>query len=1614
MTSNSGWRGNSSRRESARPSRPQPDWTTAVPKGAAGQPRRVNKKKLLASILGIVAVIIIAYLLWDPAKPLRTASVFLNLLEKPADFENQLGFQIPQNLENTIFQQFQAVEPNELEKGLQADHFKDDDVVLVLLQTHLIPISGDDFACVTQGTNPDLNKPRKLSDVMSKIISIRDLGKNVLLVIDSQTARADWRTDLPGCELRSFFEKYVAAEPATKEKPLGSLTIVCSAASSGDSEPGSPKADGMTRLSYAFRKSFSRESLAKDEDLGLNRFLTSLKKFFNEFPTPGIGFRQPELLILGKSPDKKMETLPEQLSNFVLFRKMQQQAPNIPASKDDPELLKKSQDLWAKMEKENFASRWPEQWNSTAEQLVWAERAYFQGRNSTAETLIKVAGDRLDQALKQQQQTIAAADSADATGSLKELSSQLEAAYQKYSPGNDKNQFVTLRHDFEDVVKNCETEQCVHLLYDTLRKVHQQLLEAEDRSFSLQPKDRLNETEIDKLETLVTSLKNFAQAYGDAFRTADKAMRILPGTTFWCSKRSTLPAWAASESEWLPHLNRLCDHSDGRLSLEDVADLEATLKARQDASASDSAVQAPPSRVRAARTLRSHAILSLAYSRGLMKELHTMFTEPDERSDKNVLSDSLWVDRTNNLKGWTTKAAQELKSLEEEFRNAIDEDTATLLQGTDEQSLQHAFLYETLPLTFMGSEQRRRVHDKLREIRKTASGLAVQPSTDEADMQRRALTELRWATALSNLLVSIPPEQRKRLSEIAMKDDQLSHDDIAEASAKLRSLWSGAGTEVRASYDNVERDAFPRAVASSLSCRLLTEYDLPDSGEKPQSVVDRVSFLNRLESHLLHADLITQSGWSNGEDNWYHTTAEKCLAKFDALAKNRKPPTVLLDHGQRIQKQWNQKYELKLALRDPKLRRLGSDEHKSERIEIGGEATLPDYVNGFGAIRFMGASTSIPSGFYRFGDKEERQTIELKSTGPVSLATTITREGDASETGCEHDIPVHVFFRGRMWSQDTPLKISACSPIKYTTTIEERKEKAVISVEGKDPHPVVFVLDWSDSMKNELQPGGQQRYQAAADTLKLLAQNANLGESKVILRVFGHRTRVRISTGDKIIEEKIPEYQEFFNKENTAGHANEDTETEFQGRLSNPAKLQDFIDTIDALEKLRIGGKKQTGITPLLQSIIEALVKDLNNGPGTVIAITDGEPTDDGLPEGGDEAIKWDKRDKLRKALAANDQANIKIVTFDIAAQELEPLRQTFVNDTRMEAFKNRIELINATDKAKLSQALSVGLDPRPFIASDSQGDQPPTELNEQIKVDPGQWRVRMESSQLLGGDPGYRLNRGDTLKLSYEFNNRRFLLSGRTRKADKLWPEQDLDGVPTFHPTRITGHAKLMRDAQVNVSLWLERFSPAQFVEQPAEIEIQVAANGKPLKSITQTYDSSDGVPGWKLECSDWPKEARAKLNVAWKMTRTMPDEVWQCDNDLLSHGNFESAIRLEGKNLPQGKVWFRDFLNGAQRCFEVRIDPLTDERTEENPVDRVRIELGRRTAVGQNETFTPWELRTEVIRVDKAVVFRFYSDDNQLTADSIRNLAEIAFTSLRSRSEGAIIANDLDIGVH
>ena len=226
---------------------------------------------------------------------------------------------------------------------------------------------------------------------------------------------------------------------------------------------------------------------------------------------------------------------------------------------------------------------------------------------------------------------------------------------------------------------------------------------------------------------------------------------------------------------------------------------------------------------------------------------------------------------------------------------------------------------------------------------------------------------------------------------------------------------------------------------------------------------------------------------------------------------------------------------------------------------------------------------------------------------------------------------------------------------------------------------------------------------------------------------------------------------------------------------------------------------------------------------------------------------------------------------------------------------------------------------------------------------------------------------------------------------------------------------AKEAGDSQVNVSVALERSSPADFVEQPAEIEIQVAANGHnhPLKSIKQTYDSSDGVPGWRLECSEWPPQAQAKVTVAWKMTRTVPDLIWPCTSEILEKGSPETAKPLGSNKLPNGKVWFKAFLNSDKKYFEVRIAPIAGElNSPSDSVDGIRVELGGRNISEQNTTFEPYELRTEVIRVEESVYYRFYSDNRQLTADSIQN-SEIAFTSLKSRREGAVLAEDLDIDV-
>lgn len=1604
MTPNSDWRGNSPRRESSRPSRPQPEWKSSGVAVTGGRSGRVNKPKLVGAILTLVCLIVLGVWIWSLKHTHHTLVVVANLLKDNTNFEPQRGFKRPLEVK-TRLDGLSVLEASGRDVASQVDKFEKLNVVVVLLQSQLIPIATEDgkpdFACIAPGTTPDLTGEREtLNHWLKELYAICDSGKNVLLMLDCHTSRVDWRAGVSSVDLNEFFTRYFA--DAKPRKRPGSFTIVCSD-SACHGESGVANLGGLTRLSYAFHKAINETPAASHGEISIREFLKHLKDDFGGVRAPGIGFSSPRLLMFSKDSSQQPVTSPEQIPDYVLFRNVKKDTAAIKPSNSDPKLLTTSLNIWKKMEEQRIEELWPERWNAISEQLVWAERAYFQGRNSDAKGLL----DQSESQLKQLASSLDTAGTEETAAAFSELSSLLDTAYKEFVETNDAartSRHLELRRSFENAVRDSEQHKCLPLLYSLMRDLHQELLEAEDKSFSQQSSDWLDDGGLKKLEERVQTISKFVEEYGHATRTADEALKLLPSTVFWCAQRSTLPTWSVSESEWLPHLEEICRPPK---SLEQV-----NVKVQE----LDRVPQGIGKRESNARATRVSAIGSLHYTVGLLRQLQSIWKRPDDNVGIAALEMNSLPELTKNLSGWRLKTSEQLESLPNSLKKSIatsvQDEVGENLSQASELSAQHAFLYDSLTLTFLTATDRRLIHEKLEKIRTQASGFAPETPQDESTNRRGILVELRWAAALSTLVAGGQSEQMPPIVDTVLKSD-LSQQDVANASEHLRKLWKQANDETKKAYDSVEPDAFQRAVRSSLQCRLLTRFDL--MGQQSESLVKRVATLNELESRLLHADLIAQSGWFSNKVKWFAENSRRNLDQFNRLSKekNLKLSSTYLDRAQQIENQLTSEYSIKPTQRSQTIR-IGRQGQESDQFQLDIAATLPDGVKGLAVVQFESKKSSASSaGLFRFWNDDEPLTIDLKPEGTKTL--TVTREGESAETACEHDVPVPLFFRGQQWIQGPPLKINACAPIQYTRTLVPRAQNAKITVVGRDPHPLVFILDWSDSMKNDT-ADGTTRYKAASEALLQLANTGNLEQShsKVFLRVFGHRTSVT-DRAEIVANEQYPL---LFNQEPgfKAPGGNDDSHREFGGHLDRDRA--EFTKVIENLEKLTTTG---TGITPLFLSLIRALDTDLGGGPGTIVAITDGEPTDDGLPNDRDgknvEKGPNDRRRQLLDALSKNDKARIRIVAFDLTDDQLTPLRKTFEESEEFLKFRDRIKLISADDQEQLSREISDGLSPRPYIARELQkGDLPPVPLGQGVNVDPGTWNVRLENSSIADSEIAYPLHRGDSLKLNYEFGRRRFSIRGRTAEASFT---HDVNPDDPRSPRRVTGKAELA-GPQVNVTLWLEHDDRTKFVEQPEEIDIQVAAEGiegqsVDLKSIRQLYDSSEGVPGWRSECTGWPEGAAAKVNVAWKMERTSPDDVWPCDDDFLRRGNFENAKGLEGQNLPKCSVWCKDFLNDSRKYFEVRVDPKPGiPISDSNPVNRLRVELGKRNTVGEKGTFTPWELRTEVIRIDESVIFRFYADDdNLLTADSVRNGAELGFTSLKSRRENAVEANDLVIDV-
>ena len=142
--------------------------------------------------------------------------------------------------------------------------------------------------------------------------------------------------------------------------------------------------------------------------------------------------------------------------------------------------------------------------------------------------------------------------------------------------------------------------------------------------------------------------------------------------------------------------------------------------------------------------------------------------------------------------------------------------------------------------------------------------------------------------------------------------------------------------------------------------------------------------------------------------------------------------------------------------------------------------------------------------------------------------------------------------------------------------------------------------------------------------------------------------------------------------------------------------------------------------------------------------------------------------------------------------------------------------------------------------------------------------------------------------------------------------------------------------------------------------------------------------------------------------MERTPPNHVLRW-NELKAFDAIDNTFPIKHTGLPECRAW----VTLRDKELQIRLDPIATlsqpehqlplgDKLQENRVDDIRIEIGKKDTSDQNRTFSPWEINTKVVRLETGSV-RFEFSGEQISSETLSD-AQVACTSSAARKAGAV----------
>lgn len=1642
------WRGGRSPRSTPRSEKAVPSWKQSRATGGSsaklssgGWKRRLLILMVSATLVALVALAI--YLYW-PARALRTHFVLLNLRAASTDFDTASAFELPPELadrsKNNDRREVTHAAPESLgllqpgDKHSQTN-LNNAHVVVIYLQTTLVAAPNGTFRCLLRNSTPNLNT-NEYADLQILRDAIKETAKHNpakkwLLLVDQISPGQEWRTGFLPADLKQEFEKWTSDIPQ--------LAVVLSSSVTDGSEPGTPGTNGRSAFSYYAALGLSR--LATKDPKG-DITSSEFSRFVRDKTHSWVQNHR-------NAAGQSVSTFPSgNPRNFFIL----QSAPAPSVAEDiivagmQDSRLAECADLWNRREslRRKGGVIWaPADWRAATDELKRAERFMLHG-------LDKEAGESLDLAKKSFGKLEAElikicpvdTDFQPERGFFRKLYSTLPASHRvetlfpelsaagaasgmpliedvvasHLKPFVDLSGVTEAKID-ENRLRRRHAEQAVAQLFQcsaslkhTIPALERSLLHSEDRQFTrisgaVDEEQRREEQrrEEQRIDEILTAVPLYVEAHDTAETTLRNILECLQELAWWAAHGEC----SDSESDqkiWRDVL--VANSSDSHVDPDELR----SLTDRLNLASSDVTPLSEP-----ARRLRTEIFRLCASARGLKSALE--IREPESGYDGPGM-----MKVTDELSMWNTHAAAalaaSLEAAEELCKAATDATTAQRIG----QVRIYRMLSSTLDLTCVRAATHNEVLRQLQKWNLTWSGEAGTKAVDDSGadgvsiVPRAVDLEMLWLMQVVNLM----PVSEQQTVEIRRMNGFINSltsavsepGPIGEFCEAVRKIWIANQQTVALAAKSTTDHALSELQDADLRTRLYSGFD---AKKTTTSVSARMRQLELLQYCLMHADRLVTGLWIEpgeqpplNQNGWFSRAATLWLDAARTVAKNANV-TAEIPAG------------FNAAMENIRDRLNASDEvmfrgsfSATNTVDLGDESSAKAAIN-------LDVSESVPASVFgaaslliRLPAESENRILRIDDNavpiivgqGNAHIEMHMRRLGNPDRNDdCTFELQPEIFFRGRSWTTTQNLFVNTCAAREFVTDILPRPDTASITVSGDDPRPVILILDFSLSMEKKLADGTTPRYLAAIDTLKRLVERDDFGDAPVVLKVFGHR--VRYDDNAKI-HRFNPGYEKVFPERPVAKglSANDDIENMFKRpmRLNNADDKAEFLDV---LKKLKTAGF--WGITPLIKSTAEAVAIDLGKNSGIVIAITDGEPTDD-----GDNPRENDRTPDLQRALNDNRGTNVNVVAFDVdkSAGERDRITATF------DKFGGRVSIVDASDEAGLRKKIQESLDPRKFTVSWN-ADTRSTEIelgNSATDLVPGNdYMVKFGSSIAAGP---LALNPGDALQLNLLLKEKRFRifrLTGRAPQkaeskpvaADEPWMIKLVEGVQI---TDITNEDPRKFKKAV-LRLMLDHEDDGNIVRQPAEMEWYVRAadpaNANRPGHLSQRYDSRCGAPAWEITIDRWQTETSFLIDAFWKMERSVPERLIDWET-LKNADSPATSIRIDENStgLPAGKAWITQ--RGQE--LQVRIDPVLGEpESDANRLTDVRIELGQPDTQEQARTFLPWEIHTSIIRTERgSVIFRFSGD--RINPDNLKR-AKIAFTSSANRRRGATVIQDFRI---